>query len=220
MLQQKFTSSSKLVTQPLSLTAAQGDYPVVETFLSIQGEGYWSGTSAYFIRLGGCNVGCPWCDQKETWPQKHHPAKSAQEVSKQAIQTNPAIVVITGGEPLLHDLELLTQLLKQEKLPIHLETSGAYPLSGQFDWITLSPKPYKPPQSDIYGQINELKVIIADIKDLDWAEEQADKIPKNTKKYLQPEWNSSNSQQLCMDYILKNPCWRMSLQAHKYLGVR
>ena len=219
MLQQEFNYSSKLV-KPLALNAVQGDYPIVETFLSIQGEGYWSGTSAYFIRLGGCDVGCPWCDQKETWYQKRHPVQSAQDLSQQAMQSRPAIVVITGGEPLLQDLELLTQLLKRKKLRIHLETSGAYPLSGQFDWITLSPKPFKPPQGDIYAQVNELKVIVSDIKDLSWAEEQAGKIPENAKKYLQPEWNSSQSQQLCMDYILENPSWCLSLQTHKYLGVR
>ena len=191
MLQQEFTSSSELAAKPLSLTTVQGDYPIVETFLSIQGEGYWSGTSAYFIRLGGCDVGCPWCDQKETWYQKRHPVQSAQDLSQQAMQASPAIVVITGGEPLLQDLELLTQLLKRKKLRVHLETSGAYPLSGQFDWITLSPKPFKPPQHDIYAQTNELKVVVASVEDLGWAEEQAGKIPENTKKYLQPEWNSS-----------------------------
>ncbi|MGK7944813.1 MAG: 7-carboxy-7-deazaguanine synthase QueE [Microcystaceae cyanobacterium] len=195
-------------------------YPIAETFHSLQGEGAWTGVNAFFIRLGGCDVHCPWCDQKETWKLQGYPQQSSEELGKIAQAKNPAIVIITGGEPLMHNLEDLTQTLHQKGLKVHLETSGAYPLTGRFDWITLSPKRYKMPHPEIYSSTNELKVIIANTDDLLWAETEAKKVSPQTLIYLQPEWNSPHSEQMVFDYVLKHPQWRVSLQTHKWLGVR
>ncbi|MDJ0509881.1 MAG: 7-carboxy-7-deazaguanine synthase QueE [Crocosphaera sp.] len=195
-------------------------YPIVETFHSLQGEGTWTGVSAFFIRLAGCDVHCPWCDQKESWTSKGYGQQSVKMLAEAAKATNPAIVVITGGEPLMHDLFPLTNGLQALGLLVHLETSGAYALSGEFDWITFSPKPFKVPHKTIYTQVNELKVVIANQQDLHWAEEQAKKVAPQTIKYLQPEWNSPQSQALIFNYIFHHPQWRMSLQTHKFLGVR
>ena len=195
-------------------------YPIVETFHSLQGEGAWAGTNAFFIRLGGCDVYCPWCDQKETWNAKRSPQQSIEYLVEQAQSVNPAIAIITGGEPLLYDLLPLTQALRDKKIKVHLETSGAHPFSGKFDWVTFSPKPYKLPDPSIYGQASELKVIISQKADLKWAEEQSRQILPNIPKYLQPEWNCYETQQLIFDYILGHPQWRMSLQSHKFLGIR
>jgi organic radical activating enzyme len=194
-------------------------YPIVETFHSVQGEGAWTGTSAFFIRLGGCDVGCPWCDQKESWNAKRYLQIPIINLAKQAKAANPAIIVITGGEPLIYDLAPLTQNLRELGLRVHLETSGAHPFSGQFDWVTFSPKSFKPPHESIYSQVDELKVIVANPADLEWAEQEATKVPAKALKYLQPEWNSPASQQLILDYILQHPEWRISLQTHKFLGV-
>jgi organic radical activating enzyme len=193
---------------------------VVETFHSLQGEGSWAGCSALFIRLGGCDVHCPWCDQKETWPENYHPQTAVEILVNQALIAKPAFVVITGGEPLMHDLTDLCGGLKNQRLRLHLETSGAHPLTGNFDWITLSPKPYKPPLPEIYAQANELKVIIANAEDLLWAEAEAAKLDRHIPCYLQPEWETPASQALIFDYVLAHPHWRLSLQTHKYLGVR
>jgi len=195
-------------------------YPIVETFHSIQGEGAWAGTNAFFIRLGGCDVYCPWCDQKETWNAKRSPQQSIKFLVEQVQSVNPAIAIITGGEPLLYDLLPLTTALREKKIKVHLETSGAHPFSGKFDWVTFSPKPHKLPHSSIYEQASELKVIISQKADLEWAEEQSRQISPNIPKYLQPEWNRPESQQLIFDYILGHPQWRMSLQSHKFLGIR
>ncbi len=195
-------------------------YNIVEVFHSIQGEGFWAGVNAFFIRLGGCDVHCPWCDQKESWALKGYPQQSVRNLVEKAKQHQPQIVVITGGEPLMHNLNPLTLVLKEQRLQVHLETSGAYPFSGQFDWVTFSPKPYKAPHYSIYEKVNELKVIIQEPKDLNWAEAQAAKVSPNTVKYLQPEWNTPTSQAIVFEYVLANPQWRLSLQAHKFLGVR
>ncbi|WP_024750237.1 radical SAM protein [Crocosphaera subtropica] len=195
-------------------------YPIVEIFHSLQGEGTWTGMSAFFIRLAGCDVHCPWCDQKESWTSKIYPQQSIKTLAEAAKAANPAMVVITGGEPLMYDLFPLTKALKKLGLRVHLETSGAYPFSGQFDWVTLSPKPFKVPHESIYPQVNELKVVITNQEDFHWAEEQEKKVPPQALKYLQPEWNYPESQSLIFDYIRKAPQWRMSLQIHKFLGVR
>lgn len=195
-------------------------YPIVETFHSIQGEGAWTGVNAFFVRLGGCDVYCPWCDQKESWNAKRYPHHSIDDLTTQAKQVNPAIVVITGGEPLLHDLTPLTRSLHRQALKLHLETSGSHPFSGEFDWVTFSPKLYKIPHKSIYPRVSELKVIIATESDLKWAEEEATKIPLQAIKYLQPEWNTPSSQGLIFDYVRSHPQWRVSLQTHKFLGVR
>ncbi len=195
-------------------------YPVVETFHSLQGEGRWAGSNAFFIRLAGCDVHCPWCDQKETWSAQRYPQILATELAQAAADSSPAMVVVTGGEPLMHDLAPLTQDLAQCGLRRHLETSGAYPLRGDFEWITLSPKPYKSPHASLYARANELKIVVANAEDLVWAEEQARRVSGDVLHYLQPEWNSPQSQMLIFDYILTHPQWQMSLQTHKFLGVR
>lgn len=195
-------------------------YPVVETFHSLQGEGVWMGYSAFFIRLGGCDVGCWFCDTKESWPQDHHPRQSVADLVEAAIAAQPFMVVITGGEPLMHDLAPLTQALKQAGLRIHLETSGAHPFSGEFDWVTLSPKSTKPPHSSVYGRVDELKGIVSTRADFDWIEQQAAQVPQAAVRSLQPEWSSSTAPDWVMGYVLRHPQWRVSLQTHKFLGVR
>lgn len=194
--------------------------PIVETFHSIQGEGAWAGTNAFFIRLAGCDVGCPWCDTKISWSQKHHPQQSIADLVTAANACNPRFVVITGGEPLMHDLHNLTTALQTAGHPTHLETSGSHPLSGSFDWITLSPKTFKPPLPEIYTQAQELKIVIANESDLAWAETQSDLTNFEADRYLQPEANTPTSQQLIFNYILQHPNWRISIQTHKLLGIR
>ncbi len=213
-------ASLPVINNTINKSKLNYTYPIVETFHSIQGEGYWSGVSAFFIRLAGCNVYCPWCDQKESWNPKKHPQFSVKELLTEVEEANPAIIIITGGEPLMHNLDPLTQELQKTGKKIHLETSGAYAFSGRFDWVTFSPKIYKQPHPRIYDQVNELKVIIANNQDLEWAELQASKIPSTALKYLQPEWFTPPSQNLVFEYIKQNPNWRMSLQTHKFLGVR
>ncbi len=195
-------------------------YPIVETFHSIQGEGYWTGTNAFFIRLGGCDVYCPWCDQKESWNQSLHPHISVTKLVEKTELANSKIIIITGGEPLIHNLFPLTSELKKLGKKIHLETSGAHPFSGEFDWVTFSPKTFKPPHESIYNFVNELKIVIATPEDLEWAISQSQKIPKDAVKCLQPEWNTPHSKDLIFNYVLENPQWRVSLQTHKYMEVR
>ncbi len=195
-------------------------YPIVETFHSVQGEGYWTGVNAFFIRLGGCDVHCPWCDTKHSWNPKLHPQQSTVELTIAAKRVNPAIVIITGGEPLMHDLLPLTTALKKADLQVHLETSGAHPYSGDFDWVTFSPKKFKAPHSSIYNHASELKVVVTNEYDLKWAEQQAALVPKSALRYLQPEWNSADSKSLIFEYILKHPQWRISLQTHKMLKIQ
>lgn len=195
-------------------------YPIAETFHSLQGEGAWAGSNAFFIRLGGCDVHCPWCDQKETWNAQRHPHLTVESLVDEALAAHPSFVVITGGEPLLHDLNFLCQALKAKSLRLHLETSGAYTLTGKFDWITLSPKPYKPPHQDIYARANELKVIISQPEDFLWAEAEAAKVNFDIPLYLQAEWETKTIDQSIFQYILAHPQWRLSLQTHKYLGLR
>jgi len=199
-------------------------YPVVETFHSLQGEGAWMGVNAFFIRLGGCDVHCPFCDTKESWPMDWHQRYSVGDLVTLVSTAAPAIVVITGGEPWLHNLYPLTDALHKiahnGSMPVHIETSGAHPKSGDFDWITLSPKKFIPPHVSAYSQVEELKIVVSDDSDLEWAEEQASLVPASTLKYLQPEWSRPETQNLIFDYILGHPQWRMSLQTHKFLGVR
>lgn len=217
-------SNDALVAPRINRSNVGGDsslkLPIVEVFHSIQGEGRWVGHNAYFIRLAGCDVGCSWCDTKVSWNEKLHPPRSVSAIVAAALEANPHFVVITGGEPLMHDLTELTRMLRAAGLAVHLETSGAYPLSGRFDWITLSPKRNKPPEPAIYGLANELKVVVAESEDLHWAELQAQLVPETTLKVLQPEWQAEQSNQMVLDYVLEQPQWRMSLQTHKYIGIR
>ena len=193
---------------------------IVETFHSVQGEGAWTGTSAFFMRLAGCDVGCWFCDTKESWNLRRHPQREIRDLVTDAIAANPAIVVITGGEPLMHDLTALSHLLHDAGLRVHLETSGAHPFSGRFDWVTLSPKVSKPPHESVYAQASELKIVVANSQDLIWAEQQSAKVSASVIRYLQSEWNTAESRDLIFDYVLQHPQWRISMQTHKMLGVR
>lgn len=193
--------------------------PLMEEFYTIQGEGYHKGTAAYFIRLGGCDVGCHWCDVKESWDADLHPPSEVTKIVENAKKCSDTIVV-TGGEPLLWDMTVLTKMLKAEGLKTHIETSGAYPLTGVWDWICLSPKKLKPPKEAIYKKANELKVIVYNKDDLRFAEEQAAKVSKDCILYLQPEWSKRDKViPLIVDFVMKHPKWKVSLQTHKYLNI-
>jgi len=193
--------------------------PLMEEFYTIQGEGNYTGTAAYFIRLGGCDVGCHWCDVKESWDEKLHPLTSVDSIVSKAKQ-NGKLAVITGGEPLMWNLDFLTNALKSEGVQTNMETSGAYELSGTWDWICLSPKKTKLPTQSVYDAAHELKVIIYNHNDFKFAEEQANKINDSAILYLQPEWSKSEEMlPFIIEYVKNNPKWRISLQTHKYLDI-
>lgn len=193
--------------------------PLMEQFYTIQGEGHHTGKAAYFIRVGGCDVGCHWCDVKESWNPDTHPPTHIDEIVKQAKACSNTIV-ITGGEPLTWNMLPITSALKKEGLDIHIETSGAYPLTGIWDWICLSPKKMKLPQPGVYEKADELKVIVFNKHDFKFAEEQAAKISGDCQLYLQPEWSVREKMMpLIVDYVMKNPKWKISLQTHKYLEI-
>jgi 7-carboxy-7-deazaguanine synthase len=198
----------------------QSTLPVMEAFYTLQGEGFHQGKAAYFIRLGGCDVGCFWCDVKESWEADKHPQLTV-ETLQLAVKNTPAqIVVITGGEPLMHNLNELTSSLHAAGLKTHVETSGSHPLSGEWDWICLSPKKFKAPLPEILPVANELKIIVYNKSDFKWAEEYAAKVSSQCKLYLQPEWSKQNEvTPLIVDYIKANPEWELSLQIHKYINV-
>lgn len=192
----------------------------MESFLTLQGEGFYQGSAAYFVRLGGCDVGCVWCDVKESWPAEAHPFVPVNTIAEQASQQGAPIVVVTGGEPTLYNLEVLTQELKTKGLRTHLETSGAYPITGTWDWICLSPKKFKSPDSSSYDRADELKVIVYNRSDFAWAEAEAAKVRPACCLHLQPEWSKEKEiAPLIIDYIKKHPKWRLSLQVHKYLNI-
>jgi organic radical activating enzyme len=194
--------------------------PVMEHFYTLQGEGFHRGKAAYFIRLGGCDVGCVWCDVKESWEAEKHPGYEAGSLKSEVRKTPAKIVVITGGEPLMHNLDELTNELHSAGLKTHIETSGAYPSSGSWDWICLSPKKFKAPLPGILPYANELKIIIFNKSDFEWAEKYAALVSPGCKLYLQPEWDkASQMTPLIVDYIKANPAWELSLQIHKYIHV-
>lgn len=193
--------------------------PLMEEFYTIQGEGFHKGTAAYFIRIGGCDVGCHWCDVKESWNAETHPPTDIRHIVENAAKYSDTIVV-TGGEPLTWNMQPLTEALKAKNLNIHIETSGAYPLTGIWDWICLSPKKIKLPKDPIYEKANELKVIVYNKHDLVFAEEQAAKTNKNCILYLQPEWSVRDKvTPMIVEYVMQNPKWKVSLQTHKYLNI-
>jgi organic radical activating enzyme len=202
-------------------------YPVMESFYTIQGEGAFTGHAAYFIRLGGCDVGCVWCDVKDSWNADNHPKITAGDIIKSVKRESGArpgagkpIIVITGGEPLMHNLDALTSLLKEEGYTINIETSGSSPLSGHLDWICLSPKKFKAPLDEVVKAANELKVVVFNQSDFAWAERYAALVPSNCKLFLQPEWDKRDQMTpLIVDYIKENPQWQLSLQTHKYINV-
>jgi len=193
--------------------------PLMEEFYTIQGEGFHKGTAAYFIRVGGCDVGCHWCDVKESWNADTHPPTNIDAIVANAAAYSDTIVV-TGGEPLTWDMNPLTKALKEKNLKTHIETSGAYPLSGIWDWICLSPKKNKLPSGRVYDEAHELKVIVYNKHDFIFAEEQAALTNDNCILYLQPEWSVKDKvTPLIVDYVMKNPKWKVSLQTHKYLNI-
>jgi organic radical activating enzyme len=191
----------------------------MEAFYTLQGEGYHKGSAAYFIRIGGCDVGCHWCDVKESWDADKHPPTRIEEIVSGAKKYSDTIV-ITGGEPLMWNMEPLTAALQAKNMKIHIETSGAYPITGHWDWFCLSPKKNKMPLAAAYQRADELKVIVYNKDDFRFAEEQAKKVNKNCVLYLQPEWSRRDSvMPLMVDYVLHNPKWKVSLQTHKYLNI-
>ncbi len=191
----------------------------MEEFYTIQGEGYHKGTAAYFIRVGGCDVGCHWCDVKESWDAEKHPPTPITSIIENAAKFSDTIVV-TGGEPLTWDMGPLTDGLRSKKLKTHIETSGAYPLTGEWDWICLSPKKVKPPVGDIHAKAHELKVIVYNKHDFQFAEEHAQQVGKDCILYLQPEWSVRDKvTPMIVDYVMQHPKWRVSLQTHKYLNI-
>ena len=206
-------SQEKLVTEGLML-------PLMEAFYTIQGEGYHSGKSAFFLRIGGCDVGCHWCDVKESWNADMHPPTEIHEMIDQILAYPAKTVVVTGGEPLMWNMQPLTDSLHNMGMSVHIETSGAYPLSGVFDWICLSPKKNNPPNEAIIPKANELKVIIYNRNDFKWAEQFARKCSSDCKLYLQPEWSKAKEMiPEIVDYVMSNPKWNISLQSHKYMNI-
>ncbi len=193
--------------------------PLMEEFYTIQGEGFHKGTAAYFIRIGGCDVGCHWCDVKESWNAELHPPTNTNLIAENATKYSD-VVVVTGGEPLTWDMSQLTQKLQNKGAKTHIETSGAYELSGNWDWICLSPKKIKLPTQSVYNKANELKVIVYNNADFDFAEKQASQVGKDCILYLQPEWSKKDEMiPLIVEYVMKNPQWKISLQTHKYLNI-
>jgi organic radical activating enzyme len=192
----------------------------MEHFYTIQGEGFHQGKAAYFIRLAGCDVGCAWCDVKESWDMERHPRMEIKELVKQVKKTPAELVIITGGEPLMHDLSELTNELQAAGLKTHIETSGAWPLSGKWDWICLSPKKFKAPLLEIIPRADELKVVVYNKSDFGWAEKYASLVKPGCRLFLQPEWEKAREiTPLIVNYIQNNPKWELSLQIHKYINV-
>ena len=196
------------------------ELPVMEAFFTVQGEGYFAGQPSYFLRIGGCDVGCHWCDVKESWDPNLHPLISVEKIIADLLNFPAKIVVITGGEPLMWNLDVLCRELRNIGVQIHLETSGAYKMSGSFDWICLSPKRLNPPIKEVKQLTNELKVIIANKTDFNWAVDQRKGINSECKFYLQPEWSKKdNMLPKIIDFVQLNPEWIISLQTHKFMNI-
>jgi organic radical activating enzyme len=194
--------------------------PLMEHFYTLQGEGFHTGRAAYFLRLGGCDVGCVWCDVKESWDANSHPKVDINTMLQYIQEAKAEMAVITGGEPLLHNLNELTELLQSNHIETNIETSGSSPLSGNWDWICLSPKKFKEPLLEVIEKANELKIVVFNKSDFEWAEKYAALVNPNCKLYLQPEWDKS-SQMLpqIIEYVKQNPKWKISLQTHKFLQI-
>ena len=211
------TNLSTEAQVPVSLITS---LPVMEAFYTIQGEGAYQGQAAYFIRLGGCDVGCHWCDVKESWDADAHPRRLVADIAAEAAQHPARLAVITGGEPLMHDLTKLCDELHQHGFAINIETSGAHPLSGALDWICLSPKKFKAPLPEIYERAHELKVIVYNRSDFAWAEQFAERMDPDCLLYLQPEWSASDKMlPQIVEYVKTHPRWRISLQTHKFMCI-
>ena len=214
------TILNEMLQKETQLAVEKGQMlPLMEEFYTIQGEGFHTGTAAYFIRIGGCDVGCHWCDVKESWNAELHPPTNTEIIVANA-KKYADTVVVTGGEPLTWDMTLLTSKLKEQNITVHIETSGAYKVTGTWDWFCLSPKKNKLPVQSAYAIANELKVIIYNQHDFIFAEEQAAKVNPNAILFLQPEWSKKEEMTpLIVDYVMNNPKWRISLQTHKYLNI-
>jgi 7-carboxy-7-deazaguanine synthase len=194
--------------------------PIMERFYTLQGEGVYSGQAAYFIRIAGCDVGCTWCDVKESWDADLHPLIAISDLAADAAAHAGKIAVVTGGEPLMYDLAMLTDALRNAGLRTHIETSGAHPLSGEWDWICLSPKKFKQPLDGVAACANELKIIVYNKHDLQWAELYAEQVHADCALLLQPEWSREKEMLPTMiEYVKNNPKWRISLQTHKYMDI-
>ena len=198
----------------------QVELPIMEAFYTIQGEGHFSGNSAYFVRLGGCDVGCVWCDVKDSWDADQWPKQSVDQIVDGALKHKTRLAVITGGEPLRYNLDDLTDALKAYGINTNIETSGAHPLSGTWDWICFSPKKFMKPKDEIYHVADELKVVIYNKSDFAWAEEHAKRVNPDCLLYLQPEWDKSDKMlPQIIDYVKDNPQWKISLQTHKFMDI-
>lgn len=194
--------------------------PVMEHFYTIQGEGFHAGRAAYFVRLEGCDVGCVWCDVKESWEIDEKDYKTCEEIVAPILESGTDFCVITGGEPAMHDLSELTNLLKKAKIEIAMETSGCYSLKGKIDWYCFSPKKFKAPVDEAYKLANELKVVINHPSDLEWAEGHAQRVSENCRLFLQPEWSKQERfLPNIIEYVKRNPKWQISLQTHKYMNI-
>jgi len=192
----------------------------MELFYSLQGEGYHQGKAAFFIRLAGCDVGCVWCDVKDSWDASKHPVLSVEEIIAAAAAHPSRIAIVTGGEPLLHQLDPLTTALRAAGFQTHIETSGSSPMSGSWDWVCLSPKKFKAPLAEAVTAADELKVVVFNKSDFDWANSFVNDLAADCKKYLQPEWEKSDAMTpLVIEYIKQNPSWELSAQLHKYIQV-
>jgi 7-carboxy-7-deazaguanine synthase len=201
-------------------TDTQIQYPVMEHFYTLQGEGAFAGHAAYFIRLGGCDVGCVWCDVKDSWDADAHPKMAVEEMIITAQKYPGRIAVITGGEPSMHELQPLTDALHKAGFRTHIETSASSPLTGNWDWVTLSPKKFKAPLEENLHLAHELKIIVFNKSDFKWAEEYADKVPADCKLYLQTEWDKRDEMTpMIIEFIQQNPRWQLSMQTHKYLNI-
>ncbi|SHF37981.1 Organic radical activating enzyme [Flavobacterium fontis] len=209
-----------MLTQEVQKAVDRGELlPLMEEFYTIQGEGFHTGTAAYFIRIGGCDVGCHWCDVKESWNADLHPPTAVEHIVANA-QKYADTVVVTGGEPLTWDMTLLTASLKEAQLRVHIETSGSYPVTGHWDWFCLSPKKNRLPVPEAYQAADELKVIIHNKHDFIFAEEQAALVNPKAILFLQPEWSKREQMTpLIVEYVMQHPKWRVSLQTHKYLNI-
>jgi 7-carboxy-7-deazaguanine synthase len=205
----------------LSILLREGKFlPILEEFYTLQGEGFHTGEAAYFARIGGCDVGCHWCDVKESWNAAACPPVPADRIIENAAKYPAKAIVVTGGEPLLYNLDYLTEGLRRNGIRTYLETSGSSPLTGTWDWICLSPKKESPPLFEIFPKAGELKVIIGDLRDFDWAEENAEMVGESCLLYLQPEWSVSELIiPLIVKYIQSHPKWKISLQSHKYMKI-
>jgi 7-carboxy-7-deazaguanine synthase len=211
---------TKLKSEIVNLKSEITSLPVMEHFYTLQGEGFHQGKAAYFIRLGGCDVGCVWCDVKDSWDADKHPKMKVESLKLKVKETSAEIVVITGGEPLMHNLDELTKKLQDAGLKTHIETSGAHPLSGSWDWICLSPKKFKAPLPGVIPLASELKIVVFNKSDFVWAEKYAALVSPSCKLYLQPEWDkAAEITPQIIDYIKAHPQWELSLQIHKYINV-